>query len=32
MANFSRDEKHKLTFEGAAEFYWGMLMQPVQGR
>ena len=32
LGSYGRDEKQKLTFEGAAELYWGMLMRPLQGR
>lgn len=32
MGSFGRDEERKLTFEGAAEHYWGMLIRPLQGR
>lgn len=32
MGSYGRDDKQKLTFEGAAELYWSMLMRPLQGR
>jgi hypothetical protein len=32
MQSYGGNEKQKLTFEGAAELYWGMLIRPLQGR
>ncbi|WP_245501289.1 hypothetical protein [Lichenibacterium minor] len=32
MASLGRRDSKKLTFEGAAELYWDMLIRPLQGR
>lgn len=32
MARFGRDAEKKLSQEGAVEFYWGMLIEPLQQR
>ncbi|MGY2049084.1 toll/interleukin-1 receptor domain-containing protein [Methylobacterium sp. JK268] len=32
MQSYGRDDKRKLTHEGAAELYWDMLIKPLQGR
>jgi hypothetical protein len=32
LQSYGRDKEQKLTFEGAAELYWDMLIAPLQGR
>ena len=32
MASFGRDREQKLSFEGAAEFYWDLFIRPLQQR